>query len=118
MYTTDSASNYPNGFRVRILLTTVLSGMNFTDIENSPPPTANVSNVLEIPAASADLADWSRERKGTFEWAPSRSLFASIRDYQRHSSSRGICAGLVRRLGVPSLRSWKIVTDVGIPVNC
>src|SRR5882672_9689585 len=57
MYTTDSASNYPNGFSVPPR--TVLSWMNFTGIENSPPPTA-----------PADLADWSRERNGTSEWAP------------------------------------------------
>ena len=92
--------------------------MNFTDIENSPPATTSASNVLEIPSVSADLPDWSRERKGTFEWAPSRSLLASIRDYQRLSRSRSIYAGCLRRLVVLRHRWWTIVTGADIPLNC
>jgi len=118
MYTTDSASNYPNRFRNRILRTAALSGMNLTGIEKSPPPTADASNVIRIPAVSADFADWSREQKRTFEWAPSRSLLASIRDYQRLSSSRSICAGWSRRFVVLRHRFWTVVTGADIPLNC
>ena len=117
-YTTDSASNYPNGFRNRILLTTALSGMNFTDIENSPRPADGASNVPEHPSVSAELPDWFRERKGRFEWAPSRSLLASIRDYQRLSNSRRIFNGWLRRFVVLRHRLWTVVTGADIPLNC
>lgn len=67
---------------------------------------------------SADVADWSRERKATFEWAPSRSLLASIRDYQRLLNSRGVRARLLRRLAVLRHRWWSAVTGADIPLNC
>lgn len=88
------------------------------DIGNSLPATASASNDLGIPAVSADLADWSRERKKTFEWAPSRSLLATIRDYQRLSSSRGMYAGWLRRLVVLRHRWWTVITGADIPLNC
>src|ERR1700722_147051 len=115
MYTTDSASYYSNGFRNRILLTTLPSGINLTGMEIPPPPTAGTSAVLEIPAVSADVADWSRERRGRFEWAPSRSLLASIRDYQRLSNSRGVFARWLRPFAVLRHRFWTVVTGADIP---
>ena len=87
-------------------------------MDNPPPSTASVTDVFELPAVSADVADWSRERKRTFEWAPSRSLLASIRDYQRLSNSRSVFAGLLRRLAVLRHRWWTIVTGADIPLNC
>jgi serine O-acetyltransferase len=118
MYTTDSASYYSNGFRNRILLTTLPSGINLTGMETPPPPTAGMSAVLEIPAVSADVPDWSRERRGRFEWAPSRSLLASIRDYQRLSNSRGVFARWLRPFAVLRHRLWTVVTGADIPLNC
>ena len=87
-------------------------------MDNPPPSTASATDVFELPAVSADVADWSRERKRTFEWAPSRSLLASIRDYQRLSNSRSVFAGLLRRLAVLRHRWWTIVTGADIPLNC
>jgi serine O-acetyltransferase len=118
MYTTDSSSNYSNGFRNRILPTTGSSGINLTGMENPPPPTVSMSDALENPAVSAEVADWSRERKRTFEWAPARSLLASIRDYQRLSNSRGVFAGWLRRFVVLRHRLWTVVTGADIPLNC
>lgn len=79
---------------------------------------ASTSPLFEIPAVSADVPDWSRERKERFEWAPSRSLLASIRDYQRLSNSRGVFAGWLRRLAVLRHRVWTVVTGADIPLNC
>jgi serine O-acetyltransferase len=73
---------------------------------------------LNAPPVSADMADWSRERKSAFEWSPSRSLLASIRDYQRLSGSKGVYARWLRRLCVLRHRWWTIVTGADIPLNC
>jgi serine O-acetyltransferase len=67
---------------------------------------------------SAETPDWSRERKGIFEWAPSRALIASIRAYQRYASSRSWRAALLRRVAVLRHRWWSIVAGADIPLNC
>ncbi len=67
---------------------------------------------------SAETPDWSRERKGFFEWAPSRALIASIRAYQRYAGSRGAWAALLRRVAVFRHRWWSVVTGADIPLNC
>jgi serine O-acetyltransferase len=67
---------------------------------------------------SAVDADWSRERKRLFEWAPSRSLLACIRSYQRHQSSRNPLRSLQRALAVFRHRCWSVVTGADIPLNC
>jgi serine O-acetyltransferase len=94
----------------------VLSGLNFTGSDPAPPRPGAFDNT-EVPAVSAEVADWSRERKSPFEWAPSRSLLASIRDYQR-LSSRGVFARWLRRFAVLRHRWWSIVTGADIPLNC
>jgi serine O-acetyltransferase len=91
--------------------------MNSIGIDPAPPR-LGASNNIEAPGVSADVADWSRESKAPYEWAPSRSLLASIRDYQRLSSSRGVFAGWLRRFAVLRHRWWTIVTGADIPLNC
>jgi serine O-acetyltransferase len=71
-----------------------------------------------LDVVSAETPDWSRERKGIFEWAPSRALIASIRAYQRYASSRSWWAALLRRVAVLRHRWWSVVTGADIPVNC
>jgi len=66
---------------------------------------------------SATEPDWSRETKRVFEWAPSRSLLAAIRSYQRHAG-RGHIHGLLCRLAVVRHRFWQVVTGADIPVTC
>ena len=112
---TSSRMDFAIAFR---LVTVLLSGMSFTGIENSPRPTAGAASALENSPVSADVPDWSREWKGTFEWAPSRSLLASIRAYQRLSGARGLRARWVRRLIVIRHRWWTMVTGADIPLNC
>lgn len=68
-------------------------------------------------AVSATVPDWSREAKGLFEWAPSRSLLASIRAYQRHVAAGGMLAGTLRRLAVLRHRFWSVVTGADIPLG-
>lgn len=60
--------------------------------------------------------EWSREAKGFFEWAPSRSLLAAIRSYQRHSG-RGVWRALMRKWAVFRHRFWSVVTGADIPIN-
>ena len=69
------------------------------------------------PVVSATEPDWSRESKRFFEWAPSRSLLASIRAYQRHARQRGLFHKLLKRWAVARHRFWTIVTGAEIPIN-
>lgn len=69
-------------------------------------------------AISADQPDWSRERKRLFEWAPSRSLLACIRSYQRHSVKQSPMAALPRALAILRHRLWSVITGADIPLNC
>ena len=78
----------------------------------------NSSDELEEVGTSADHPNWSRERKRWFEWAPSRSLLASIRLYQRHTSSRGLWRTIPRACAVLRHRCWSVVTGADIPLNC
>jgi serine O-acetyltransferase len=97
---------------------TVLIEMNSKGIGDPEIPAASASDVFKISAVSAEVADWSREYKAAFEWVPSRSLLASIRDYQRLSNSRGVRAGCLRRLAVLRHRWWSAVAGADIPLNC
>ncbi len=65
-------------------------------------------------AISAEVADWSREAKRARDWAPSRSLLAAIRAYQR---ARGPFGPLVRGVAVLRHRFWSVVTGAEIPIN-
>jgi serine O-acetyltransferase len=94
-----------------------LIGMSSKDIHDSVVLSAGVPDGIQISAVSADVADWAREQKGAFDWAPSRSLLASIRDYQRLSNSRGLRAALLRRLAVFRHRWWSAITGADIPLN-
>jgi serine O-acetyltransferase len=94
-----------------------LIGMSSKDIHDSVVLSAGVPDGIQISAVSADVADWAREQKGVFDWAPSRSLLASIRDYQRLSNSRGLRAALLRRLAVFRHRWWSAITGADIPLN-
>lgn len=79
---------------------------------------ANDSDESGEVGISADHPDWSRERKRWFEWAPSRSLLASIRSYQRHMFSRGLWRSLPRVCAILRHRCWSVVTGADIPLNC
>ena len=67
---------------------------------------------------SATEPDWSRERKRAFEWAPSRSLLASIRSYQRCAASRSPLLKVWAKVAVLRHRFWSVVTGADIPINC
>ena len=69
-------------------------------------------------AVSAETPDWSRERKGMLEWAPSRALLGSIRDYQRYAKSRSWWTAVPRTVAVIRHRWWSVVTGADIPLNC
>jgi serine O-acetyltransferase len=71
-----------------------------------------------IQHVSAEIPDWSREKKGFFLWDPSRSLLASIRSYQRHAGSRNPLRSLIKKYAVLRHRFWSVVTGADIPINC
>jgi serine O-acetyltransferase len=66
-------------------------------------------------AGDADAPDWSRERKHWWHWAPSRSLLASIRAWQRHAARRGPLHRALRSWAVLRHRFWSVVCSAEIP---
>jgi len=71
-------------------------------------------NALEI---SADVPDWTRERKSFFSWGPSRSLLASIRAYQRNATAKNPLRLFGRQFAVLRHGFWTIVTGADVPLN-
>jgi serine O-acetyltransferase len=67
---------------------------------------------------SADVPDWSREKKAFLCWDPSRSLLASIRAYQRYADSKDLFRRIGRNFAVLRHRFWSAVTAADIPINC
>ncbi len=67
---------------------------------------------------SAQVADWSREKKKPFEWDPGRSLLSTIRDYQRASARRDPVSLIAKKLAALRYRFWSIVSGADIPVKC
>ena len=67
---------------------------------------------------SAQVPDWSRERKALWEWNPSRALIGSIRSYQHHQAQKGIVATIARKLAGLRHRFWSVVTGADIPLVC
>jgi serine O-acetyltransferase len=67
---------------------------------------------------SSDMPDWSRERKRFMEWAPWKSLLASIRAYQLYKRSSNPIARLVlKKIAVLRHIFWSAVTGTDIPLN-
>lgn len=64
------------------------------------------------------MPDWSRESKRVLEWAPSRSLLASIRAYQHYVALDSWWTGMPRRMAVMRHRFWSLVTGADVPLNC
>jgi serine O-acetyltransferase len=64
---------------------------------------------------SAEVPDWSRERKRRFEWDPSRALIAALRDYDRLKP--GFFTRPRKCLVVLRHRFWSIVTGAEIPLG-
>lgn len=67
---------------------------------------------------SATTADWRREHKTWLQWAPSKSLLASIRRWQKHAQKRSPLAWLICKVSVLQHRMWSVITGADIPVNC
>lgn len=68
---------------------------------------------------SSEVPDWSREYKTAFQWEPSRSLLASIRDFQRFSLSSNLFNRIIlRKIADLRHRFWSVVTGADIPLNC
>jgi serine O-acetyltransferase len=97
---------------------TVLIAMDLKGVGDSKAPASSVSAADEMSGVSAVVPDWSRERKASLAWIPSRSLLASIRDYQRLLNSAGLGAGLLRRWAVLKHRWWSAIAGADIPLNC
>jgi serine O-acetyltransferase len=90
--------------------------------DNRYVPTRNATitmdlNSVDVPV-SADVPDWSRERKASLKWDPSRSLLASVRAYQRYSLSQSFLAVFLKQMAKLRHRFWSIVTSADIPLHC
>lgn len=72
---------------------------------------------MQYSSPSTRAPDWSRESKTFFAWAPSRSLLASIRAYQRTGNSKLPWRVFSRKLAVVRHRFWSVVTGADIPLN-
>ena len=66
----------------------------------------------------ASVPDYSRENKLWFEWNPPRSLFASIRSYQRRVETKSLVGLIFQKIDVVRHCFWSIVTGADIPLNC
>jgi serine O-acetyltransferase len=75
------------------------------------------NTLIENTMVSAEIPDWSREKKSFFSWDPSRSLLASIRSYQCYSVSRNPLFILISKAIVLRHRFWSVVTGADIPLN-
>ena len=79
----------------------------------------NTQNTKSEPGiVSAEIPDWSRERKTLASWDPSRSLLASIRYYQKINNSNNPLLILLKKITVIRYRFWSAVTGADIPLNC
>jgi len=87
-----------------------LMSVNLTDGESCPPTAAH-----EL--VSADVPDWTREHKRWLQWAPARSLLASIRSYQRHSVSPNPLSIVLKRVAIIRHRWWTVITGADIPID-
>jgi serine O-acetyltransferase len=73
----------------------------------------------DLMLVSSETPDWTREYKSFFEWEPSRSLLASIRDYQRLKQSSSIVNRTVfKKIAVLRHRFWSVITGADIPLTC
>jgi len=66
---------------------------------------------------SAEVPDWSRERRRPGEWSPAKSLIASVRAYQRLAGRRGLLALCARRMAVLRHRWWSVVSGADVPLS-
>jgi serine O-acetyltransferase len=67
---------------------------------------------------SATVPDWSREYKPFYQWAPSKSLIASIRCYQSITNIKNPIKFIIKKFAVLRHRFWSVVTGADIPLNC
>jgi serine O-acetyltransferase len=82
------------------------------------PSSYRMDGAWNMASVSAEIPDWTREQKRTAQWAPSRSLLSSIRQYQRHANARSPWGLLLKNIAVLRHRFWGIVTSADIPLNC
>ena len=74
-------------------------------------------NVERNASISATVPDWSRESMPFFAWQPNRSLLASLRSYEKWSTSKAPLSFLMRKIAVLRHRFWSAVTGAEIPLG-
>lgn len=84
---------------------------------SSPMPATDASAPAKPPISSSE-PDWSREAKRPWQWIPSRSLLASLRDYQRLAGSHRPWHVMQRKWAVLRHRFWSVATGADIPLTC
>jgi serine O-acetyltransferase len=66
---------------------------------------------------SAQVPDWSREKKNFFEWNPSKSLLASIRQYQKANNQFVLIRLVVQKVALVKHRFWSAVSGAEVPIT-
>lgn len=66
---------------------------------------------------SSSAPDWSREKKTSFTWQPSRSLLCSIRQYQKYAASTNCLVRFLSKIEVIKHRFWSVITGADIPLS-
>jgi serine O-acetyltransferase len=61
--------------------------------------------------------DWSRERKGRLEWAPSKSLLAALRSCHKLRGRQGPLARLRLFVSKRRVQFWCVITGADIPTT-
>jgi serine O-acetyltransferase len=77
----------------------------------------NYSEIKSKDRVSAEVPDWSREKKRFFEWSPSKSLLAAIRRYQNASNMSFLLRFTVSKIAILQHKFWSIVTGADLPIN-
>ena len=124
--TSSQSGSYPApwGLLARVQITTLKYALPTVQHANSALgiPTGSLRMPIGIKPPSiaaeqpsAEIADWTREKKRFLAWDPSRSLIKSIRLYQRHSS--GFLRRPVRVYAILCHRFWSAITGADIPIN-
>jgi len=70
----------------------------------------------EPPWHSVEIPYWPAERKRFLQWAPSRALIRTLRDYETLGRG-GLFAPVRRRFVVLRHRFWSVVTGADIPLG-
>jgi serine O-acetyltransferase len=75
---------------------------------------SSAENTDRFASISSTAPDWSREAKPFLAWQPNRSLLASLRSYEKWSTSKTPLSLFMRKIAVLRHRFWSAITGAEI----